>query len=159
MTKLLDGVVAKVERADEHIRTLNTEIAVFVRENYRFVSESDHAGLQHTVNIVGPDVLPTRFGVITGEVVHQLRSGLDHLVTALYLTNGSSRVPQRDHQFPICDTLASYQAAVKNGMIRGVALSAAKLIDACQPYHYTERAEPIELNKLRVLRELAVAPS
>lgn len=148
----LDGIIAKIERADEHIKNLNTEIGDFIRDNYEIVSKVDDDPRESVISVIGPDP-PLRFAVITGEIVHQLRSSLDHLVCQLFTAN-KKKPAGRKLQFPICDTHSRYKEACRRGQIKGISGKAAYLIKECQPYHYVERGESIEGNKFRILREM-----
>lgn len=148
----LDGIIAKIDRADEHINILNAEIGSFIRDNYGIASKPDDDPSQSIISVVGPEP-PLRFAVITGEIVHQLRSSLNHLVCQLFTVN-TKRSAGRDLQFPICDTCSLYKRACRRGQIEGISATAADLIEGCQPYHYVERGESIESNKFRILREV-----
>lgn len=116
MSLPLDGVLQKIERADEHIKNLNDEIGTFIEDNYRIVSKPDDDATTSIITVVGPDP-PLRFSVIVGEIIHQLRSSLDHVIWQLVLANG--KVPTRYHQFPICDSVEKFKKARKRGNIKG----------------------------------------
>lgn len=149
MSHPLDGIFLKTERADEHIRDLNAEINTLIDGNiYRLISEPDADSRECVLRVVGPEP-PGRFAVITGEIVHQLRSSLDHLVWQLVIAN--KQTPTRSHQFPICDTPKKFEMARNRGKIKGISLSAQTLIDACQPY---SKSKDVDRNFLHVLREL-----
>jgi len=145
----LDGIWAKIQRADEHIKNLNAEInALIGSDAYRLVGEPDTDPRQCIVRAVGPEP-PLRLSVIVGEIVHQLRSSLDHLVCQLVRENKKS--VNRAHQFPICDTPKEFEAACNRGRIKGISGSARSLIEARQPYR---QSEDIKRNFLYVLREI-----
>jgi hypothetical protein len=63
---------------------------------------------------------PLRLGVILGDMVHNLRSALDHLVWQAVLRNGGR--PNRSHQFPICDDEKDWNDAC-NVVMKPAALS------------------------------------
>ena len=151
MSLPLDGVLQKIERADEHIKNLNDEIGTFIEDNYRIVSKPDDDATTSIITVVGPDP-PLRFSVIVGEIIHQLRSSLDHVIWQLVLANG--KVPTRYHQFPICDSVEKFKKARKRGNIKGISSTAAALIEECQPYWQLKREKRIESSKLRILREM-----
>jgi hypothetical protein len=134
MPQALDGCWAKVHRADECLASLKTEVAEFLSSDprpFRIVGDHHNNFTEYGYTVHAPEI-PLRFSVLVGEVVHHLRSTLDHLVWALALrtTNGpSSRI-----QFPICDTREKFDKAIKNGVLRGVGSSAIKLIESLQPF-------------------------
>ena len=85
-----------------------------------------------------------RWGVIVGEIVHDLRSALDHLVWQL-VEIGDGR-PDHDHSFPLYnreESSDSFRARAcrhatqraKHGPLFGVPEAAVPVIEACQPYH------------------------
>jgi hypothetical protein len=83
-------------------------------------------------------------GVILGEIVHDLRSALDHVVWQL-VTIGAEE-PDLDNAFPLFagrETPESFRARAcrpatanrKHGPLFGVPADAVPVIEACQPYH------------------------
>ncbi len=55
---------------------------------------------------------------MTGEIVYHLRTTLDHFICHLVSKNGGT--PTHRHQFPICDAIEKYKAAVKQGYVEGI---------------------------------------
>lgn len=85
----LDSIYAKIDRANEHIRNLNAEINTLIDgDAYRIVSEPEGDARKSSIRVVGPEP-PLRLAVVAGEIVHQLRSSLDHLVCQLAIANGN----------------------------------------------------------------------
>lgn len=135
MEPLLKGCWAKIERADESITQLDKDLIAYLdREpkNYDVVGKFQNDFREYAFVVSGDPSIPMRFSVVAGEIVHHLRSCLDHLICALVMKNGNQ--PSRQHQFPICATAVSFERACKNGMIKGVGSSATKLIRSVQPY-------------------------
>ncbi len=165
MLNPMDGCWAKIERADEHIRYLATEIQRFADSNvdrYRVFTEIDRESGLCVVKAVdqGLDAPPLRLSVIIGEILHHMRSSLDHLVWALVSrknANASFRV-----SFPICESVAQYDKAVRDGIIKGVPGRARALIDSVQPYREKKPRNSAlfalhELNRTEKHRLLIVA--
>jgi hypothetical protein len=106
---------------------------------------------QELVNIHAGVKIPPRFSVIAGEIIHHLRSSLDHIAWLL-----SSKKYRREHgtaiAFPICtkepvkkEELAGYQRKVQ-----GITSPAAQaLIKKLQPY---KRSKPMN-NPLVIVHE------
>jgi hypothetical protein len=135
MPSPLDGCWAKIERANDNIGNLDNEIAAFVHpENYIIVRHVDHKAQECTFTARG-QTIPLRFSVLIGEIIHHLRSSLDHLIWQLVLKRHPS--PNFKVQFPICITEKEFKRAIKGGIITGVGKSAQKLIEHVQPYHYS----------------------
>lgn len=145
----LDSIYAKIDRASEHIRNLNAEINTLIDgDAYRIVSEPEGDARKSSIRVIGTEP-PLRLAVVAGEIVHQLRSSLDHLVCQLAIANG--KPVKRSHQFPICDTPGKFKAACKRGNIKGLSASARSLIEGRQPY---KKGEDIKKNFLYLLREM-----
>lgn len=142
MNDLLSGCFAKLERASETLAGLTSEIETF---NAKAAKQIDmkgaisRDGLEYVLTASGAVEIPSRYAVLTGEVIHHMRSALDHLICALVVANGGSITKQ--HQFPICSTRDLYKRAGDKGMIRGLKPSSYAIIEAQQPYH---QANPID---------------
>lgn len=145
-----ESIQAKIERANEHIDTLETEINSLIESDvYRLASEPEADARKSIISVVGPSP-PLRFAVVVGEIIHALRSCLDHLICQLVIINGHAVT--RDHQFPICDTPETFKAARRRGYMKGVSASARALIEELQPYKKSK--ENIKANVLYLLREM-----
>lgn len=101
----LDGPRAKVERAVNHIQSLQDDWLAFfgLEENtYRIVvAERDQKTGNYSLRVQdAPASFPDSWGVIIGEIAHDLRSALDGLVWQLALLDNLD--PYRFTAFPIC---------------------------------------------------------
>ena len=78
MAHSLDGAYCKIQRAEEHIAQLDAEVQSFLNtEPYRVEREPDpktERVILYARNVKQP---PVRFGIIVGDVLHNLRSSLD----------------------------------------------------------------------------------
>src|SRR5437868_2335967 len=97
----LGGIYAKLERADENIRNLNTEITSFLGEKPAGgFSEEQQKRLAEWAEFHAKRGVPPRFGVLAGEIAHLLRSSLDNI--AWILSSDSYRKShERSIGFPI----------------------------------------------------------
>lgn len=133
MTHPLDGIWAKIQRADEHIRSLDSEITSFLKSDvYKIIGHTQEETKEHVLHVIGPPP-PLRFSVIAGEVIHQCRSALDHLIWQLVLANHGT--PDRRHEFPICDTPGKFKEACDRRKIKGISDTATDIIKSIQPYN------------------------
>jgi hypothetical protein len=103
----------------------------------------------HDVIYKGP-ALPKGLGVIVGDLVHNARSALDHLISALVLANGSKIT--RDHAFPICESPEKFEAMVivpnsrgKDHPLKGLSNDQIEIIRLCQPF----QEQPLESAEMR----------
>ena len=135
MAHLLDGCWAKIERAEESIKGLDREAAAFFGTDpppFKVIGEHKKNGLEYGFMAYGDPTVPLRFAVLAGEIVHQLRSSLDHLVNALVVKSGHT--PTKRNQFPICSTKDKFEEACKKGALKYVSPTARKLVMGVQPY-------------------------
>ena len=145
-TNALGGIREKLKRVSEQIDTVDQEVRrLLAGGQYRVTGLPDHELRQYSFKAYGSP-LPFRFSVITGEVVHHLRSCLDHLVWQLVLVNGEK--PTERNEFPICTTREKFTEACKRGKIRGVSGNAEQRIES-----------PPALSCTPTGRELAVGDS
>lgn len=132
---------AKVERAFEHLKTLQRELPAEYRKrgpySVRFTPVDPQTGWCEMVLV--PNPRKPRFGVIVGDIVHNLRSALDYLVTAL--ADASSADPTKKRQFPIFLKETEYRGSVgtlanakADGPLDGIRHGLG-LIEQLQPYH------------------------
>jgi hypothetical protein len=102
----LDGAIAKVNRAREHIEALSEAIQSTVK-GYRYrvvVAERDthHPGYRALrIETQNDLVLPISWSVIVGEVAHDLRSALELLAYQLLLLNQPTSRALTEVTFPI----------------------------------------------------------
>lgn len=133
MSPLLEGVKAKLDRANEILGCLDVETSKYFSQDPPVVRlEHKNTNNEYVLIAYGEPNPPLRFSIMAGEIVHHLRSSLDHLITALVIRNGVE--PSYQHQFPICTSEHDFERACKKGQIRGVSESAKKLIRSVQPF-------------------------
>lgn len=137
----LDGVYAKIQRANEGIKNLDVEISEFLAsltapdrlKPYEVIRQLESDGREYVFRVRGNISVPLRFAVLTGEILHNLRSSLDHLIVALIIAN--NKTPNGNNQFPICPSHKAWMNAKKDGRINGLSASAISILDGKQPYH------------------------
>ena len=85
------GCQLKLDRAYEHIETLNDALQGFLRRNPHAPLPKVHKQPpEYVAGMKVREAPPLRWGIIVGEMVHNLRSALDHLVHQLALANGKT---------------------------------------------------------------------
>lgn len=135
MAHPLDGARLKVRRAGKHFQELNAEVLRFVEAHpYGFVAEDDPETGLPVVRVRAGRVdeqPPDRLGIIVGDIAHNLRSALDHVVCQLAILN---KAPCDQTQFPICNTKAGFGFEAKK-RLDGLADRHRAMIRRVQPYH------------------------
>ena len=149
-TATLEGIVAKIKRADEQLRTLSNSIGQFLNDSYKIEGRFDKEARKYRFIACGEPLLPPTFAILVGEITHHLRSTLDHAVTQLHSIGPEDGKLDR-LEFPICLTQKAFNN-VKNLKVKGLPAEAVQRIEAWQPYN-TNKDKP-EDEVLWVLHDL-----
>jgi len=131
---MLEGCVAKVERAKELIDNLDNEISSILSSGkYQVFSGHEFDKKRYVFRLQGPN-FPLRLSVLTGEIIHHLRSTFDHLVWAAASKEGLSSTKLKRITFPVCATPEKFQEAIKNGLLSGTSQELRNFVESLQPY-------------------------
>jgi hypothetical protein len=139
-----DGIDEKLKRAEESINNLYCEMDRFFKEgDYPIFPENDQEQLAKAIEYHKNRVIPPRFGVLTGEIIHQLRSCFDHIVWHFSLDAIDSIKNPRQVGFPVFEERpANHKTHLFKQKIQGVTdLNARALIERLQPYN---AADPLD---------------
>jgi len=159
MVATLIGVKRKIDRAKDHLVELKFAIDKWGRskeDDYRFVIDHQPKGkviiLRH--GKIMPDDI--EWSIIAGDVVHNLRSALDHMVCQLSILNSNDITCCTDTYFPICICKSDFRKAHRfvEPLLSPVAFAA---IEALQPYNTAklQNLEPSASN-LWILSQLDI---
>lgn len=132
MTTANDRIVlirVKIERAKKNLLNLEREILAF--GNKTFYAGTTDPETKH-VELGEHQIWDFDFLAAAGDVVHNLRSALDHLAYQLVWA-GSGEEPSRRIYFPIAKDAAAYEGE-KARKVEGMCPKAIKAIDALKPY-------------------------
>lgn len=134
----MSGIVAKVDRAGEHVDALYAEIRHWAEGRpYTLLSEPEGPSQQHRIYLHFRDVPPNtqHWGLLLGDAVHNLRSALDHLVYALAVRESGQDPPlaARHLGFPIT-TAAEEWRGQKHTKTRGLSPEMRALVKSVQPF-------------------------
>ncbi len=146
----LEGVKAKLARADEHMKALDEEWKVFGKtQSYKGYHQfkSDTGEWNCYLSLAEP--IPIKLSMILGDALNNMRSSLDHLVGRFVELHGGKVT--RSHAFPICDDIASFE---KQGrQLAGIPADGPEriLIEEAQPY---QRGEDWREHPLAVLNKM-----
>jgi hypothetical protein len=146
-----DHIDEKLERALQHIGDLQVEVETLLDTlPYRAVSDGDLEALKDLRNMVSELRMPPRAAILAGEAIHQIRSSLDHIASALVIANNRKVTPGT--QFPIYVYRPSCEKEARRyeDHIRGMTPSAKALIDGLQPCNAADRHD----NSLTILKAL-----
>jgi len=134
-------IQVKIERAKKHLRDLASEILTL--EHTTIIHRDPKTGVPpHPLAFIGnPDfkTVPTlSFDVvsISGDLVHNLRSALDHLAQQLVFVGSPNLTPStidRQIGFPIAESVTQYET-IKARKVDGMRTEAKEAIDRLKPY-------------------------
>jgi hypothetical protein len=138
----------KLARAEEHMKALAEAIEGFVKtEPYEITRHLEAEDADHVYRFSKFTDPPECIGILIGDVVHNLRSSLDHIAFAL-AKQGSvaagitmSRNQETGIQFPISDSPEQFNKQIGSGRLLYVEPEAKTIIERLQPY-WLRRGDP-----------------
>lgn len=137
-----DGIRLKRSRAWDQIYSLKANIASFLQNDPApYEPRVDFNGQTNILTVSvhinkTPDVI---WGVCIGEIVHNLRSALDHVVWELFVKNNRQPPPPGSkNQFPIFITQAGFKKRGEALFLKGIDDIAIDLIRSEQPFPVSE---------------------
>lgn len=99
---------------------------------YEFVPDKHPETGKPILHVRRAEPLPLCLAPIVGDVAHNLRASLDHLIPQLILANGQEPNYEAT-EFPIGKNKASYESK-KARQVEGISDAASKFMDRIQPY-------------------------
>ena len=142
MPASLTGVRLKLDRAEDHLDALSAELREWVEAKPQALTTQLNPIDQSYSVIFKQEPLPENWGVKLGDVVHNMRSSLDHLVAQLVLLAG--KAVHENHQFPIFNKPNDWMGKVvkppkqrKRGWLDFIDRDHVAMIEALQPYQTT----------------------
>lgn len=141
----LEGVHEKLVRAEAHFETLYAECRAFIEREPQpwgisipyYDADSDWYVCLAIIN----EPAPPRLGVILGDVIHNARSALDHLVWQLVIANGETpRSGSHGNTWPMLSRGDKWSGALA-GTVKGMNPKQQALVELAQPYKAGRRAK------------------
>jgi hypothetical protein len=156
MNPALSSVRLKIDRAKEHFNYLSTAV------NTRSAEQADKTiSTELEANGRGfklpeePSIHLFRWALIVGDIFHNLRCALDHLVLQLALLNGASlRDASESTFFPVCMSGDEFRSSVKR-FKQHISFRALAAIKTLQPYYRAKlRGVPAVHSHLYIISKL-----
>jgi hypothetical protein len=155
MKPSLEPVNLKVERAKEHFEQLQSAVEAFrTTDPYGAVRYMNPKRTEEVVRARISKQPPPQLAIIIGDLLHNLRSALDHLVCQLVMANGKGSCS--DTQFPICKERDEFfgnpkvKKSPQSAKVQHVASGAQTVIESLQPYNHL----PVDDHPLYLLNRL-----
>lgn len=133
----LEGVRAKIGRAQEHLRNVNSSIhsVLAIKEKYPIPSSSyDPDSQELVIRMQNTTPLDPALPLVVGDCVHNARSALDHLVFQLAILNGAPSSAASKTSFPACLCANEFRKAVERRIAPFISNTALAEIEKWQPY-------------------------
>lgn len=151
MSDALDGIRAKLNRAEEHLNVLDGMIASYFATNpYRILGEEETKGdYWHFAIYLEVDRFPLDevWGPLIGDAVHNLRSALDHLAWQLALSEARVTTPRRI-EFPIFLDDPANDREIRGAFTKKLNClrpESHAVVDGTQPYKTGDAHHPLWL--------------
>ena len=132
---MIEGYRLKLDRAKHHLDDLKAEIGAWEHsEPYSIVHEPDPDGTdQFLIRVRARPIPQYPFSLIVGDLIHNLRSSLDHLVHALSIRGGASQEVAHRTEFPIFKDHAEFKKRGRN-KIMYLSETEQAIVESVQPY-------------------------
>jgi hypothetical protein len=162
------GIVEKLKRANENIGNLHGELVAFFEvSDYPLVPDVKSQEWQKAVDYHRSRTIPNRFSVLSGEIIHQMRSCLDHI--AWHFSSPEYRIKGENAiEFPVFrkEPITKDEIGRYGRKVKGIAdPKVISLIRAMQPYNRRSDPEtdPVcivhDMDRFDKHRELAIVVS
>ena len=128
----LEGIHAKISRAGDQIDLLTADMDRFCTDIRHSIIREVREDSDEQVWVYRGETprTPIEWSVRAGEILHNLRSTLDHLVWQLVLANGQE--PNRQNEYPIVNDESKWSR--KRERLKGVTPRVEAIIKSLQPY-------------------------
>lgn len=124
----------KIEHAKQLKEELQKEIKSFLdSQPYKVDVKLDLESKRPVYYLVKADKVPERIALVTGDIIQNLRSSLDHLAYKLFTASVKEDVAGRHIYFPIANNFDQYEKD-KSRKTEGLTQQAKDLIDSVKPY-------------------------
>jgi len=125
-----EQILAKYERAQQHIEALDLVLVSLQRPGTIERTDDSDRGTT-TFQIFGLSEIPLSIPLLLGDILHNLRSALDHLIWKMVELSGQT--PDEENCFPIFNSARAYEENSPK-RLKGVTREMAARVDACRPY-------------------------
>lgn len=127
-------IQTKVERAKRHMDELRAAAKAFLASSpYEGGVKHDDASKERIYFLKSVREPPVTLAAIVGDVLHNLRSALDHLAYELVVIGTGNSGPHHHVYFPISEDAARYKDETPR-KVKGMRPEAIRAIDAVKPY-------------------------
>jgi len=145
--------LTRVRHAEEYLDTLQNQVKAWMNEIPYSLINQTNADLTRYSIILRIEKEPplTKWSLIAGDIVHNLRCALDHYIYAIAIYESGQEIPPDDRllMFPISDTSEKFREQDRR-RLKTLSQPVRTAIESVQPYN---RSHKIFLPLLTVLRD------
>ncbi len=148
----INSVNAKLQHAESHLNSIKDEVRAWMDSNPYSISKQTKSDSTRYSLILRINKEPPlqRWSLFVGDIVHNLRCVLDHLVYAIAIHESGQEPPPSGNKlmFPICDTSAKFRGESNRRLVT-LSDSIRAAIETVQPYNRPHEKLPPLLAILR----------
>lgn len=134
----IDNSLARIKHAEEYLNTLQDQIKSWMDKSpYAIVNETNADLTRYSIVLRIKEEPPLqKWGLISSDIVHNLRCSLDYLVYAIAIYESGQEIPPNDRKlmFPICDGSAQFREQ-EGRRLKTLSQPIRTAIEAVQPYN------------------------
>ena len=124
----------KIYRAKQHLKELQDIINEFFASNpYKIDTKRDSHTRRLVYYLTDVKDVPPEISLISGDIIQNLRSALDHLAYELFIKETKGKLSGKHIYFPIEKNLETYQKE-KGRKTKGISTADIEHIDDSKPY-------------------------
>jgi hypothetical protein len=125
---------SKIDRAQKLKEDLEKVlVAFFASQPYKIETKTDVQSKRLIYFVTKADEIPEEIALITGDIIQNLRSALDHLAYKLFTVGSGNGTSGRHIYFPIAEDFTEYERT-KSKKTEGLAQQAKDVIDTIKPF-------------------------
>ena len=140
---MTDSASLKIERAKRHICELNQ--LILKKRPFSLVVETDTRTGKHTAFIKNDKTVIDAVATISGDVIHNLRSALDHAYWEIVSPHATSSREAQQIQFPFSRTAAQLEKSISNRLADRVSDHFFQALVDLKPHGESGGNEPLYL--------------
>lgn len=152
MTIQTDSIEAKLQHAEGYLDTIKDEVQSWMNNDPYSIARQTNSNFTRYSLVLRINKEPAlrRWSLVVGDIIHNLRCSLDHLVYAVAVHESGQEPPPSwaKLMFPICDTGAHFRGQEKRRLVT-LSDRVRTAIETVQPYNRPHETLPSLLTIVR----------
>lgn len=136
MSTHLESATEKLQRAEQHIADFESGLSEFTRDNpLRLAYDPNPRTKQRAKLVRARSELPGSLICVVGDAVHNMRSALDHLATAVAVHLKVDKKGLSETHFTVRPTKADFRNAIKEERVTRLGAGWIQFLERMEPYY------------------------